>query len=667
MTNPFTSFAFSASGANQVNRTLPDRLVEVRSIVDWGADPTGNTDSWAAIMACIFYNRYSRTAAASNQAATFTGVVAGAAFTGTISGNNLTINSGLTGTVAVGQTITSGAVSCQITSGSGTSWVVNGAPQTVGPVAMTTNTILVASSVVGTISVNDHLLNNGGTDASPSTTLLDTQIASQQSGTSGGAGVYVLTWATPFGIATMQNFVSQAMMTVSAMVSLTVPVPAVAGQFAFDTNNSTVARAFGGDNSVVPGDGISATVSLAFPPGSTITFNRINGLVSAGDTIGIDPGAGRGRVFVPPGNFSVSRPINLSASQAMTNLFGAIGATITGNFNDYVITQSEVSPSTATRIETLTVINTHATGGGIRLGATLPGAVRRCTIIANRGLSDYSADDKASAGAYFGSLEVAFEDCDLSPGPNVSGSIGIMRQSDGPVTNCKIVGYENGFQCAGGEGAQVLMGNYFEKCGTAINLNRGPDGGRFVASAVVIIGNWFKNNSVAINAFGSSGLLTIGGNYIEGATGQAPGGLNPQYGIVDGTGPGVGQGNMSQSMIAGINIVGNYDVAGIYFSGHNSNVFGPTFEAVSDNGVSPHPFMLDPQFGNYLPTQIACNARHICTVAQLPASGTDAGQELDVSDGTNGLAWGASVTNTGTHTTPNLVRWNGSNWTVMGK
>lgn len=52
------------------------------------------------------------------------------------------------------------------------------------------------------------------------------------------------------------------------------------------------------------------------------------------------------------------------------------------------------------------------------------------------------------------------------------------------------------------------------------------------------------------------------------------------------------------------------------------------------------------------------------TVATLPSSPT-IGQLAYVTDGTSGLAWGATVT--GGHSTPYLVWWNSADWTVVGK
>src|SRR3954470_17820255 len=49
---PFTNFAFRATGA-PTPRTMPDRLAEIKNVLDFGADPTGVTDSRAAIQNAV--------------------------------------------------------------------------------------------------------------------------------------------------------------------------------------------------------------------------------------------------------------------------------------------------------------------------------------------------------------------------------------------------------------------------------------------------------------------------------------------------------------------------------------------------------------------------------------------------------------------------------------
>lgn len=115
-------------------------------------------------------------------------------FFGNISGTTLTVTSSVVGTIAVGQTVfdadnrvLNGTV---ITAGSGTTWTVN-QPQTVAGATFTgsgSGTNLTASAVTGLIGIGDIVTGTGV----PS----NTTIVSQTSGTPGGAGVYVTSNAT---------------------------------------------------------------------------------------------------------------------------------------------------------------------------------------------------------------------------------------------------------------------------------------------------------------------------------------------------------------------------------------------------------------------------------------------------------------------------------------
>lgn len=49
---PFTTFAFQATG-EPTARTMPDRLAEIKNVVDYGADPTGGSDSTTAIQNAV--------------------------------------------------------------------------------------------------------------------------------------------------------------------------------------------------------------------------------------------------------------------------------------------------------------------------------------------------------------------------------------------------------------------------------------------------------------------------------------------------------------------------------------------------------------------------------------------------------------------------------------
>jgi hypothetical protein len=68
----------------------------------------------------------------------------------------------------------------------------------------------------------------------------------------------------------------------------------------------------------------------------------------------------------------------------------------------------------------------------------------------------------------------------------------------------------------------------------------------------------------------------------------------------------------------------------------------------------------------YTATWLNCNISPTWTYSQLPTGGNALeGDKFTITDSTT-ATWGANVT-TGGGSTRVLVRWNGSNWTVVGK
>lgn len=194
----------------------------------------------------------------------------------------------------------------------------------------------------------------------------------------------------------------------------------------------------------------------------------------------------RGLIYFPPGTYSVSQPIDfldggIPAHPIGTIFFrGEIGLSrIVGNFSDYVLRRAttDTAGGGPNTIEGMSVTNTNATGGGIRIGFTVGGAVRDCIVTANRGIN--TASDDSVVGVT--SQELAIENCTLSPGSNPSGSLSIMSVSDGPIANCNIVGFSKGIICWGQQGGQSVIGCHIELCGTGVDNGISPDI-RFVAS-----------------------------------------------------------------------------------------------------------------------------------------------------------------------------------------
>ena len=337
----------------------------------------------------------------------------------------------------------------------------------------------------------------------------------------------------------------------------------------------------------------------------------LSAIQAAVNFVGSSPAAASlGTVYFPPGNYYVSGPINFDGSpnaNVCIVFLGELGAsTITGNFADYILTRTGlgVTEGNGSVIDKLNIVNTNATGGGIRFGGTIGGAIRNCTITANRGISTYNADTPT----YFGSFEVSIESCTLSPGVHVSGSQGIATEADGPIINCSIIGYETGLSTAGNEANQNIVGCYFQGCTNAFTPGIGPDG-LTDHGGYSMFGCWFKNNSIAINNNASNSCKIIGCR-IEGTNGQAPGGTDPQYGILDGFG-GADPSKISNSLVAGLVVTGQYDVAGIQIN-TSAGPLNTTYMGVQcTNSGSGTAWGFGTVGANaYMPAFVACSGTH---------------------------------------------------------
>ena len=176
-----------------------------------------------------------------------------------------------------------------------------------------------------------------------------------------------------------------------------------------------------------------------------------------------------GGVYVPPGTYRVSEPLNFDGSARSFQFFGDGGISkIIGDFDDFVIKRQFTTPTASghggtRRIERLHIENEHATGGGIRLANCVGGAIHDCTIVANRGINTMN-QDTLEVGVSWGSFEMIVSNCDLSPGANVVDSIGLCLFHDGPTLNCRVIGFAKGWIHMGGQGGQIVAGCWFELC-----------------------------------------------------------------------------------------------------------------------------------------------------------------------------------------------------------
>lgn len=329
--------------------------------------------------------------------------------------------------------------------------------------------------------------------------------------------------------------------------------------------------------------------------------------------------ANRGTLFFPPGAYYVSAPIDISIISSFVHLCGCMGAsTIVGNFPDYIIKRYLLGSNAVSGghvVEKLTIINQHASGGGIRLGVSVGAAIRDCDITANFGIDTDNSDTfgpPGDPGAYWGSLDICIENCHLRPyNALAAGSTGIARDSNGPTTSCTFNDFDTAMRTFGGQGGQAIWGCTFEHNNIGLANSWAPTqptpgtGGASI-SGVMVEGCHFKNNGTAILA--TTGRYT--GIIIEATEGSIPG--NPQYGISASAG--------GLSLFAGILITGQYQIAGMYIRGGETPQSPGLFAGIVSTNTST--------LGGVpwqKPTTAAsadldgCNVASVWTMSQLPA------------------------------------------------
>lgn len=393
-------------------------------------------------------------------------------------------------------------------------------------------------------------------------------------------------------------------------------------------------------------------------PANTVTLGFIpDGAVQTGDRIQFTL-SNKGTIVFPPGTYKVSQSVLMDG--AGFRLVGCGSAsTITGNFSGFIIKRDETDgdQSQFGVVDNLTVTNTHASGGGIQYGQGSLGGVLNCTVVANQGIQLSTDRTPTPAG---GPFDMSIENCNVSPGANVSGSIGIMSLANGPIYNCKIVGYESGMRVWGNEGYYNILGCYFEGNVIGLDLGVSPDGTSSGSGGLVASGCWFKDNGTAIK-FGDPGAGggRLCGIRIEASESITVGGSRPQYGIY------ISDVKCGFSLFAGITVTGQYDQYGIYDAGDdpsNRNLWTgvQSVNTSTHGGLAWHlpvtPAHLTGMF-------VGCNVAPVCTVSALPASPFE-GDCYNVSD-SNSSTWGATPAGSGS--THAKLRYNGSAWTVVGK
>lgn len=320
-----------------------------------------------------------------------------------------------------------------------------------------------------------------------------------------------------------------------------VPASVMAGMYPIDV---TTPSAFNPD----------APPTVSSTTATTVTIGGSAAGVLAGDTITFNLQA-RGIVFFPPGNYYVSAPIDFSDFLLTVCFVGVAGATVTGNFADYVFKRGANSSNGNGGIHTvegLTVVNTNAAGGGIRLGYCVGASIRDCNVTANQGINTASSDLRSDGTTQEGVIE----NCTVNPGSNPTNSVGIMSVSDGPILNCVITGYAVGMRLWGQQGGATIEGCRFELCNLGFDPGVLPAGGGGAYSGWALLGCYFLNCGRAL-ALDRANAGWCAGVRIE-STNATVFGSTPASGIS-------GAGALN-SFFDGVYITGQFSNAGVDIS-----------------------------------------------------------------------------------------------------
>lgn len=385
--------------------------------------------------------------------------------------------------------------------------------------------------------------------------------------------------------------------------------------------------------------------------GAVDDTSAIQAAINAAATVGLSTGgASNGSdVYFPPGIYKVTAALtdaNIVNAHVSIRLIGAGKhcVLINGNFNGYII---NVVNGLIEVIEGLYVKNDNAAGGGIVFGGTtngnslVDGSIRRCEV------QGFNAIDASTQ-----SFNTLISDCDIIGPSNAAGSVGIYTMQTG-IYNCSVVNWEVGVQAY--NVGLAIIGSRFEVNNTAIMIGKDRSGTNSSLSGFIIAGLSTERNNTAIY------LNTCSGGLITGAT---------ITGTVDvaGTGTptnGIFINNATAVAISGVLVGCKASNAGIDISavgGSGQIAFEGVRSDLAGGATGVNWKMPTTNHSSFCYTN--CNNPSAAfTFVNLPGSPVE-GMQFDVTD-SNTATWGATAAAGGSNHV--LVRYNGSNWTVVGK
>ena len=378
-------------------------------------------------------------------------------------------------------------------------------------------------------------------------------------------------------------------------------------------------------------------------------------------------GADRGTIYFPRGTYTVNSTLTFNYNGNLTIRFIGESSVITGGISGFLLDRHNVNSGSPSNtpcnivFEKLILVNTDTTvtSGCVRIGSAIGAFFRDCRFTGQQGVT---TEDSVGVS----SENILFENCGfsaLNQSPFV-GTNGIVIGGGGAIIGCDfenidtgIVAYGNGLHCSG---------NRTERMNTAWQFGFDSGGNNVGASGFSLTSGTCEGNATAMWLRGTCSGFLIGPYEIEGHNNTnsgypVPPGENSQYGLR------IDAGMASAGVINAVSIGSQMDVASVSIGNASSraNVVFIGCNALQTGGTGAS--WVNPT-NAYTSAFINCNNDPIWTFSQLPTGGNVLeGDEFNISDAhTSGGLWGQTVTGSGGTTTRGLVRWNGTNWTLVG-
>jgi Pectate lyase superfamily protein len=366
-------------------------------------------------------------------------------------------------------------------------------------------------------------------------------------------------------------------------------------------------------------------------------------------------GANRGIIYFPLGFYNISSPITFNYSGNLSICFRGHsgGSTVAGNFNGYLFNRQLGTPNNTAIVsfEKLNLQNGNPSSGAgaVRIGSTRQAVFRDMQMV---GFTCLTTEDSPGNS----SQNIFLENCKLQTATNTTGTTGLVIGGGGAMVGCDFVGSDFGVK-AYGNGLQ-MAGNRIENCNTAYQLGYDSAGNNVGMSGFALVSSSIEGNITGIDLIGTCTGGYIGQVGILGHPGSGPTESSPTlYGLR------IRAGCAQSCVFSGIVVQSYHDIASIAIANASrraNNVFLACSAYTTGGGVA---WTLPTNA--YTAQFIKCNTQPVWTFSQLPSGGDVLeGDEYSISDSSS-ATWGSTVAGSGSNHVS--TRYNGTNWTVVGK